>query len=65
VRGCNRAKVKVWTPNRLRHSVGTRVRAKYGAEAAKTVLGHRFLNTTEIYAEKDRQKYISIMRKRG
>jgi integrase len=64
-RACRRAKVEVWTPGRLRHNAGTIVRSIYGAEAAKTVLGHRFLNTTEIYAEKDRKKYAEIMKKIG
>lgn len=60
-RACVRAKVKVWSPGQLRHNAGTFIRAKYGAEAAKLVLGHRHLSTTEIYAEKDRARYLQIM----
>lgn len=29
-----------WSPNQLRHSCGTRVRRKFGADAARSVLGH-------------------------
>jgi integrase len=39
------------SPNRLRHSAGTAARAGHGAEAARVLLGHRRLATTEIYAE--------------
>lgn len=52
-RACRRAKVPVWSPNRLRHTRATELRAKYGLEAARTILGHSEVNTTEIYAERD------------
>jgi integrase len=42
-----------WHPNQLRHARATSVRAKFGAEAARLVLGHSKLSTTEIYAEAD------------
>ncbi|ARN56152.1 tyrosine-type recombinase/integrase [Sedimentisphaera salicampi] len=29
-----------WSPNQLRHSCGTRVRKKFGADAARIILGH-------------------------
>jgi integrase len=64
-RACDRAGVPKWTPGRLRHNAGTKVRAIYGAEAAQLVLGHQNLSTTEIYAEKDRAKYEEIMKKIG
>jgi integrase len=64
-RACRRAGIDEWTPGRLRHNAGTNIRAEYGAEAAKLVLGHKHLNTTEIYAEKDRAKYAKIMSKLG
>jgi integrase len=65
VRACRKAKVKKWTPGQLRHNAGTEIRAVFGAEASKLVLGHRHLNTTEIYAEKDRKKYQQIIEKVG
>ncbi|MGH7169636.1 MAG: tyrosine-type recombinase/integrase [Gemmataceae bacterium] len=53
---CKSAKVPSWTPNRLRHNAATRFRKKYGIEIARILLGHRKLNTTEIYAEPNAQK---------
>jgi integrase len=50
-----------WAPNRLRHSAGTEIRAKYGAEAAQVILGHSHLNVTEIYAERDLKRAAEIM----
>ena len=41
-----------WNPHRLRHSAGTLIRRQFGLEAAQTVLGHRTLAATQIYAEK-------------
>jgi integrase len=64
-RGCRRAGVPVWTPGRLRHNAGTRIRKEFGAEAARLVLGHRHLSTTEIYAERDHELYRSIAIKTG
>jgi len=65
VRACRRANVSAWLPGRIRHSAGTEIRKKYGAEAAQVVLGHRNLSTTEIYAEKNREKYEAIMKEVG
>ena len=42
-----------WSPNQLRHTRATRIREKYGLEAAATVLGHSDPRVTEIYAERD------------
>lgn len=61
VRACRRAGVKRWTPGQLRHTAGTKIRAEYGLEASKIALGHRHMNTTEVYAEKDIAKYMAVM----
>ena len=37
---CVNAKVRSWTPNRLRHSFATEVRRKYGIRTAGALLGH-------------------------
>lgn len=37
---CIAAGVAKWKPNQLRHACGTRVRRKFGVEAARSVLGH-------------------------
>jgi len=39
-RACRSAGVDRWTPNQLRHACGTRVRRKFGVDAARAVLGH-------------------------
>ena len=65
IRACRRAGVPEWSPGRLRHSAGTGIRRKYGAEAAQLVLGHRNLSTTEVYAEKNRELYEQIMKEIG
>lgn len=64
-RGCKRAGVPKWTPGRLRHNAGTELRQTYGIEAARTILGHGSISTTEIYAEKDFAEAIRIMREVG
>jgi len=52
-RACRKAGVEVWHPHQLRHTAATTIRAAYGAEAARVVLGHSKLSTTELYAERD------------
>ena len=65
IRACRRAGVPRWSPGQLRHNAGTDIRRKYGAESAQLVLGHRNLSTTEIYAEKNHEKYEQIMKEIG
>jgi integrase len=50
---CEAGDVPAWTPNRLRHNAATRFRKKWGLEVARILLGHRKMNTTEVYAEAD------------
>lgn len=52
-RACDRAGLPRWSPNQLRHTKATEVRKKHGIEAAQAVLGHRKLETTQVYAEKN------------
>ena len=49
-----------WSPGRLRHSVGTRIRKEFDLEAAKAVLGHASTNVTGVYAEMDRRRAIEV-----
>ncbi|NNJ24319.1 hypothetical protein LzC2_03750 [Planctomycetes bacterium LzC2] len=42
-----------WSPNQLRHTRATQLRAKYGIELTRTVLGHSDIATSAIYAERD------------
>jgi integrase len=64
-RACEKAGVAKWTPGQLRHNAGTRIRSKHGLEAAKLILGHQSMATTEIYAEKDMAKAIRITEEMG
>ncbi|NLS92125.1 MAG: site-specific integrase [Planctomycetaceae bacterium] len=64
-RVCKAIGIPSWSPGRLRHNAGTQVREAFGVEAAQLVLGHRKLSTTEIYAEKSREKYEEIIREVG
>jgi integrase len=65
LRACERAGVEPWHPNRLRHSAGTAIRARYGLEAAKAILGHSQVETTQVYAESDLVKARDVMREVG
>ncbi len=47
--------IEHWHPHRLRHSVGTNIRKRYGVEVARVVLGHSDIPTALIYAEADEQ----------
>jgi integrase len=60
-RACDRAKVEPWSPNRLRHSAATRIRAAYGIEATSTVLGHSDPAMSLVYAERDLDTARRIM----
>ncbi len=54
-----------WHPNQLRHTAATRIRAAYGIELARIILGHSSAVTSEIYAEIDREKAKEVMEKLG
>ncbi len=60
-RACRRAGVPPWGPNRLRHNGATTLRREFGLDTARVILGHSSVDTTEIYAEVDREKAISAM----
>ncbi len=64
-RACDFAKVPRWSPNQLRHSAATKIRARYGLEQARVVLGHSTTTTTEIYAERDLQAASAVARELG
>ena len=60
-----KAGVERWSPNQLRHTRATEIRKEYGLEAAQIILGHEKADVTQIYAERDKQKGVEIMRKIG
>jgi integrase len=42
-----------WHPHQLRHSAATQIRAAFGIEAAQHTLGHKKIDITAMYAEKN------------
>jgi integrase len=60
-RGCRAADIPIWGANRLRHNAATAVRARYGIEAARSLLGHADLRVTQVYAEADEGRAREIM----
>ena len=54
-----------WSPNQVRHLTATEIRAKFGLEGAQVYLGHSHADTTQIYAEINREKGKEIARKYG
>lgn len=63
--GCRKAKVTRWSPNMVRHTVGTEVRSRFGLEAAQVLLGHTRADVTQTYAERDMRQAAEIARKIG
>ncbi len=58
-------KANRWAPNQLRHTAATTFRRTAGIEAARTVLGHSKLSTTEVYAEADLASAVDLARRVG
>ena len=54
-----------WSPLQLRHTAATAIRARYGLEAAKAILGHSRVETSQIYAERDMGRAEEIMAEIG
>jgi integrase len=50
-----------WSPNRLRHSLATKIRQQFGLEAAQVILGHARADVTQVYAERDRSKAAQVV----
>ena len=59
--GCKRAGVSARHPHQLRHNAATWLRREFGVEVVRVILGHGRLETTEIYAEADRDKAMAAM----
>lgn len=64
-RGCRRAGVEPWSANQLRHAAATRIEEECGLEAAAAVLGHRLIETTQVYAAGKRALARRISAERG
>ncbi len=64
-RACVRLGIPVFRPNMVRHAFATRVRERFGLEAAQVLLGHSEIATTQIYAERDDRKALEFARAFG
>jgi integrase len=64
-RACRRAGIPAWSPRQLRHTRATLIRQAYGLEAAKAVFGHSDTKITEIYAARDLELAMRVMREIG
>ena len=62
---CRAANTIHWSPNQLRHTSATEVRARFGLEAAQVVLGHARADVSQIYAERDVRLAVQVMREVG
>jgi len=54
-----------WNPNQLRHARATMLEKMYDLETARASVGHLYLSTTQIYADRDLKKAIEIARATG
>ena len=63
-KACDKAGVERFYPYSFRHHVAQDVRDTHGLEAASALLGHKNLNTTELYAQKSEElaKQIAELR---
>lgn len=64
-RGCEKARIPHWQPNQLRHTAATKIRKKYGLDAASVILGHRGVAITQVYAERDEARAIEVVKSIG
>ncbi|MBE7464800.1 MAG: site-specific integrase [Planctomycetes bacterium] len=65
-RACKKVGVPVWSPHQLRHSAITRIKQRFGMEAARAFAGHQVHAMTAHYSrEADKMKARSVARKVG
>jgi integrase len=64
-KACKKAKIPHWHPHQLRHTRATEIRAEFGLDVARIILGHRSPKITEVYAEIDASKGIEVMKNIG
>jgi integrase len=57
--------VPSWSVLQLRHSRGTEVRQRFGVEGAAASMGHKRVETAQIYAEKNDELARKIAREIG
>ena len=54
-----------WSVLQIRHSRGTEVRERFGVEGAAASMGHKRVETAQIYAEKNDELAKRIAREIG
>lgn len=64
-RACAAAGVEPWTPYDLRHTAASRLRRDHGEEAARVILGHSKIDTTQMYGEVDESKALAVAAQSG
>lgn len=62
---CKKAKIAKWSPNQLRHSAATIIREMEGLESACLLLGHKSVDSTQLYAEISKARAMEVARKHG
>ena len=61
---CDKAGVERFCPYAFRHKVAQEIRDNYGVEAASAMLGHKQINTTELYAKNAEKLALDISKLR-
>ncbi len=64
-RGCEKAGIPRWHANQLRHTAATAIRREFGLDAASLILGHRGVQVTQVYAERDEARAIDVVSQVG
>ncbi|SRR5579883_2780516 len=64
-RACLRAGVPVFHPNQIRHMFATKIRQRFGLEAAQVLLGHTKADVTQVYAERNESLACDVARQIG
>jgi integrase len=54
-----------WHPHQLRHTLATIIRKQHGLEGAQVMLGHRSVDVTQLYAERNLALAVQIARESG
>lgn len=61
VNAIRKHEVAHWTPHRLRHTVGTLLRKRFGLESSAAALGHATLAANQVYSERDEALAVAAM----
>lgn len=59
-RACKRAGVPHWHPHQLRHSAALAAKREAGLDAARSFLGHKQAQLTEMYAGRDMEAAVAV-----